>query len=74
MCPEYNPKNNTVRMLKGERIEGQGGELKGQAALRLEYLADMIGVSHSGSGTYVYVPGTSYKDVLNKIIEDSRPK
>lgn len=70
MSPEHIKGTNFIRLLKDERISGQGGIIKGPILLRVEMLSEWLDIQ--GQGKHVYIPGNSYEDVLQKIIEDSK--
>lgn len=70
MSPEYIKGTNFIRLLKAEKISGQGGIINGPTKLRVEILSEWLNIQ--GQGKHVYIPGNSYEDVLQKIIEDSR--
>ncbi|MBI2019371.1 hypothetical protein HYS95_01725 [Candidatus Daviesbacteria bacterium] len=70
MAPEHIKGTNFVKLLKGERIQGQGGEIVGRPTMtRAEFFQDMIDIQ--GEGKHIYIEGTTYEDVLQKITEDS---
>lgn len=71
MSPEHIKGTNFIKLFQGEKISGQGGEIIGRPTMtRVEFFQDMIDIQ--GEGKHIYIPGQTYEDVLQKIIEDSK--